>query len=227
MPQRTLKAIIFDMDGVLVNSEPHHIIIEKQLFARLNLTISAQEHASYLGKSSLQMWSEIIRKHNLDFKPEDLSERNSLKILEYFSGLNEIELMPGIVTLLEEFSASGIPMAVASSSDIRTIEILLSRTGISNFFLHKVSSETIGKSKPEPDIYLYTARLLSVDPEECLVVEDSENGIKAAKAAGMTCVAYNGICGESGACDMADESIGDFSELPGILRKYRWNYTSI
>ena len=68
MSEKSVKAIIFDMDGVLVNSEPHHIKIEKQLFAQLNLEISDEEHSSYMGKSSEQMWTEIIRNYNLSHK---------------------------------------------------------------------------------------------------------------------------------------------------------------
>jgi len=220
MSGKPLKAVIFDMDGVLVNSEPHHIIIEKELFAQLNLSISDEEHGSYMGKSSEQMWTEIISKYNLSQKAAELAQRNTDKIIDYFSGLHEIELMPGIVNLLEKIFQKRIPMAVASSSDSKTIEIILSRTGLSRYFLHMVSSGLVEKGKPEPDIYLYTATLLSVRPEECLVVEDSVNGMKAAKAANMLCVAYKGINSGWQNHDLADESIEDFSQLPAILHKY-------
>ena len=111
-------------------------------------------------------------------------------------------------------------MAVASSSDAKTIEIILSRTGLSKYFLHMISSGLVDKGKPEPDIYLFTAGLLSVKPEECLVVEDSVNGMKAAKAANMLCVAYKGVTSAAQNQNLADESIEDFSQLPAILHKY-------
>jgi len=220
MSGKPLKAVIFDMDGVLVNSEPHHIIIEKQLFAQLNLDISDEEHSSYMGKSSEQMWTEIISNHHLSLKAEVLAQMNTDRIIDYFSGLNEIELMPGIVNLLEKIFQNSIPMAVASSSDAKTIEIILSRTGLSKYFLHMISSGLVDKGKPEPDIYLFTAGLLSVKPEECLVVEDSVNGMKAAKAANMLCVAYKGVTSAAQNQNLADEFIEDFSQLPAILHKY-------
>lgn len=220
MSVKPLKAIIFDMDGVLVNTEPHHVIIEKRLFASLNLKISNEEHNSYMGKSSEQMWREIILNHNLSQKAEELAELNTAKILSYFCDLPEIELMPGIVDLLEKVWVKGIPMAVASSSEAKTIEIILSRTGLNKYFLHKVSSGSVGKSKPEPDIYVYTARLLCVKPEECLVVEDSANGIKAAKSANMVCIAFKGVNSVIQNQDLADDFIEDFSVLPAILQKY-------
>ena len=207
------------MDGVLINSEPHHIIIEKQLFADLNLNISDEEHNSYMGKSLDQMWREIISNHNLSQKAEELTKWNTDKIINYFSSLSEIELMPD-VNLLKEVSLKEIPLAVASSSDAKTIEIILSRTGLNKYFLYKVSSGLVGKSKPEPDIYLYTAGLLCVKPEECLVVEDSVNGIKAAKSANMLCIAYKGVTSAAQNQNLADESIEDFSQLPAILHKY-------
>jgi beta-phosphoglucomutase len=216
----SLKAIIFDMDGVLVNTEPHHVIIENQLFASLDLKISDEEHSRYMGKSSNQMWREIIMNHNLSQNAEELTEWNTDRINNYFSDLHEIELMPGIVDLLENLSQKQIPMAVASSSDSKTIEIILSRTGLNKYFLHKVSSGMVGKSKPEPDIYLYTAGLLCVKPEECLVVEDSPNGIKAAKSANMSCIAYRGVGSDIQDQNLADEAIEDFARLPAILKKY-------
>jgi HAD superfamily hydrolase (TIGR01509 family) len=111
-------------------------------------------------------------------------------------------------------------MAVASSSDAKTIEIILSRTGLSKYFLYLISSGLVDKGKPEPDIYLYTAGLLLVKPEECLVVEDSVNGMKAAKAANMVCVAYKGVNSVGQNHGLADETINDFSQMPEILQKY-------
>jgi beta-phosphoglucomutase-like phosphatase (HAD superfamily) len=109
MPGKSVKALIFDMDGVLVNTEPHHTVLEKQLFVQMNLAISDEEHRSYLGKSSTQMWKEIISNHNLSCTADELAEINSEAIIKYFSGLKEIELMPGILDLLEKLFEKGIP----------------------------------------------------------------------------------------------------------------------
>lgn len=208
------------MDGVLVNSEPHHVIIERRLFARLGLDIAEEEHRTYLGKSPEQMWKEVAVKHGLSHKSDELAQLNNEEILKYFSGLAEIELMPGIVSLLDKIKDLGTSMAVASSSDPSTIELILTRTGLSKYFQHTVSCATVGKSKPEPDVYLYTARLLSVKPEECLVVEDSSNGIKAAKSARMLCIEYRGFNSAKKPDALADESIDDFSGLQVILESF-------
>jgi HAD superfamily hydrolase (TIGR01509 family) len=219
MPGKPVKAVIFDMDGVLVNTEPHHVIIEKKLFSGLNLNITEEEHSSYMGKATEVMWMEIIRKHNLPYKVQVLTDRNKKAIINYFSVLKEIEVMPGVLTVLEKLYRKRIPLAVASSSDAETIRIILSRTDLSKYFLYKVTSGLVERSKPAPDIFLYTAALLSVKPEECIVIEDSANGIKAAKAAGMFCIAYTGKSTGTQDQSLADETIDDFSQLEEILQR--------
>jgi beta-phosphoglucomutase family hydrolase len=219
MPGKTVKAIIFDMDGVLVNTEPHHVLVERKLFAGLNLNITEKEHSTYMGIANEEMWTEIIRKHNLPDKAKLLVEKNRKAIINCLSELKEIELMPGILNILEKLYYKRIPLAVASSSDAEMIEIIMTRTGLSKYFLYKVNSGLVEKSKPAPDIFLYAAALLSVKPEECMVIEDSANGIKAAKAAGMFCVAYTGKTHGTQDQGLADETIDHFSQLEAILRK--------
>jgi HAD superfamily hydrolase (TIGR01509 family) len=220
MPGKPVKAIIFDMDGVLVNTEPHHLIIEKKLFADLGLKISEEEHAGYLGKSSFRMWTEIAERHNLAEKPQLLAMRNSDAIIRYFSTPGKIDLFPGVINTLENIFSKGIPMAIASSSESSVIDMFISLTGLEKYFEHKVSTEIVGKSKPEPDVYLFTSWLLSVDPSLCLVIEDSPNGIIAAKSAGMHCISYKADIHRDIDQSMADDSFSDFSLLPELLAKY-------
>ena len=219
MPGKPVKALIFDMDGVLVNTEPHHIFLEKKLFAGLKLNITEEEHNTYMGKANDVMWRELKQKYNLPYEVQELAERNKKEIIKFFSELKDIELMPGIINILEKLYQKRIPMAVASSSVAETIEIILTRTGLHKYFLYRVNSGLVKRSKPAPDIFLYTADLLSVRPEQCMVIEDSENGIKAAKAAGMFCVAYMGKSSGSQDQSLADECIHDFSQLEAIILK--------
>ncbi len=215
-----VKALIFDMDGVLINSEPHHKIIERQLFDELNIIVSEEEHHSYLGKSSELMWQEIILKHNLHLSAEELAGKNMDSILEYFSLPGKVELISGVKKLLEELKQAGIPMALASSAEPEVIDLFMKMSGLERYFIHKVSFKAVGKSKPEPDIYIHAAEQLSLYPEECLAIEDSPNGIKAAKNANMICVAFKGGSAPDNDLSMADEIINDISLLPEILPKY-------
>ena len=215
-----VKALIFDMDGVLINSEPHHKIIERQLFDELNIIVSEEEHHGYLGKSSELMWQEIILKHNLHWSVEELSGKNLQSIMEYFSIPGKVELINGVEKLLGELKQAGIPMALASSAEPEVIDLFMRMSGLGKYFMHKVSFKAVGKSKPEPDIYIHTAEKLSLHPDECLAVEDSPNGIKAAKSANMICVAYSVYSSQYKYLSMADEIINDISLLPQILPKY-------
>lgn len=201
------------MDGVLVDSEPFHVQNEKLMFSKLGLDISDEEHARYMGTATDVMWEQIIRERKLTLDVAETTLQTILQEIPYFQSLEKIDPMPGLINLLEKLQESGIPMAVASSSDKAIIDIILEKSGLRKYFQYAVSSSEIGKSKPEPDVFLHAAKLLGAAPENCLVFEDSKNGIKAAKAAGMVCIAYSG--GNSGHQDQtqADRRISDFYEL--------------
>ena len=185
-----IEAIIFDMDGVLVDSEPHHVRIEKHQFSINGIFISDEEHLQFMGTASENMWREIARRYQLERPVEDLIEQNRTESIRYFTELSEIPVMPGLVDLLEKLKAKNYLLAVASSSVPEIIDLILGKTGLRKYFQVVVSGEEAGKSKPEPDVFLLAAHKLGVNQKNCLVVEDSENGIKAAQAAGMSCVAY-------------------------------------
>jgi len=211
------SAIIFDMDGVLVDSEPYHIKAEKELFRKVGLDIPEEEHAGYTGTATDVMWREIIRLHKLDISIDEIVALNYRESEKYFLSLPQIPPMPGLVVLLDWATDTGISMAVASSSVPKVIDIIMEKTGLRKYFRQVVSSQVVGKSKPEPDIFLYTADQLSVPPEQCIVIEDSTNGIKATKSAGMFCVAYCGTSSCSRDTAQADLQITDFKDLKPIL----------
>ncbi len=202
---KEVKAVIFDMDGVLVDTEPFHIQNEKAMFKKLGLDISDDEHAGYMGTATDVMWRQIGCKRNLDLDFEEITRLTIKEGLPLFSTLEKIEPMPGLVKLLEKLKEKKIPMAVASSSDPETIKVILEKSGLKKYFKYAVSSSEAGKSKPEPDVFLHAAKLLEIEPVGCVVFEDSKNGIKAAKAAGMYCIAYTGA-----GAGIQDRSLADF-----------------
>jgi HAD superfamily hydrolase (TIGR01509 family) len=125
--------------------------------------------------------------------------------------------MPGLVETLEILKKRNIPMAVASSSYPEIIDLILEKTSLKKYFQVVVSSQEAGKSKPEPDVFLLAAEKLGKKPENCLVVEDSFNGIEAAHAAGISCIAYQGPGADPKNQKDADAVIKQFSQLEMML----------
>ena len=208
-----MQKIAVDMDGVLVDSEPFHIEIEKRLFNLNRIPVSEEEQLEYLGTAPEVTWETIVRRHHLNLPVEDLIEQNRVESLRFFSELIEIPVMSGLVELLEKLKAKNYPLAVASSSFPEIIDLILERTNLRKYFQVVVSSQEAGKSKPEPDVFILAAQKLGVNPKDCLVVEDSANGIKAASAAGMSCLAYQGPGADPKKQKEADAIVKSFEQL--------------
>jgi HAD superfamily hydrolase (TIGR01509 family) len=211
-----IEAVIFDMDGVLADTEPFHKQVEQLVFAEAGLQIEEKEHWDYSGVATDVMWQMIAQHHQLPRTIEEMVIRNSEVCFDFFSNLEHIEPMPGLVNILQKIKDKGYKMGVGTSSVPEIIEIVLNRCGIRQYFEAIANSGEAGKSKPAPDVFLLAAQKLGVDPQNCIVVEDSKNGIAAAKAANMYCVAY---CPASSNQDVskADTVISHYNELACIL----------
>jgi haloacid dehalogenase superfamily, subfamily IA, variant 3 with third motif having DD or ED/haloacid dehalogenase superfamily, subfamily IA, variant 1 with third motif having Dx(3-4)D or Dx(3-4)E len=212
-----IEAIIFDMDGTLVDTEPFNTEIERRQFEQNNLTISEEEHKKYLGTASEAMWREIVERYSLSKPVNQLVEENHAECVAYFSELKEIPVMPGVIDLLEKLQLRGVPTAVASSSTPEMIDLILSRTHLKKYFKVIVSTQEVGKSKPAPDVFLKTAQKLGIDPSKCLVVEDSKNGIAAAQSAGMACIAFQSENSDPANHKEADAVIRNFKQLETLF----------
>lgn len=208
-----IKAVIFDMDGVLVDSEPFHVEIEKRQFTLNNVPVTREEQQQYMGVAAEVMWRTLSERYSINRSVEELIEQNRAESIRFFSEVDEIPLMPGVIELLEVLRANNYPLAVASSSFPEVIDLVLERTCIRSYFQEVVSSQEAGRSKPEPDVFLLAAKRLGVEPRNCLVVEDSANGIKAAHSANMSCVAYQGEGVDPQTQNAADAIISSYHQL--------------
>ncbi|MBQ9701025.1 MAG: HAD family phosphatase [Lachnospiraceae bacterium] len=185
-----LKAVIFDMDGVLVDSEPlHYEVNRKTMQQHFGTDLEYGYYKQYIGSTVMAMWDKIIKDFSLEGYTAkelfDLSEDIKEKILAE-SGYPEV---PGVVSFVKSIS-SKYKLAVASSSALINIEKNVTKLGIRDKFDTLVTGLSVAKPKPAPDIFLKAAEQLGVKPDECIVVEDSCNGTRAAKAAEMACIGF-------------------------------------
>jgi HAD superfamily hydrolase (TIGR01509 family) len=181
--------IIFDLDGVLLNSEKLYLEMNQKFFKELGASISLEEHQTFVGISATKMWSYIKEKFNLPYSVDELKEmEKGLK----FKTLEGAELVPseGVLDFLEVLKANQFTLAIASSGLRKNIELILGKLKAGSYFDLVVSGEEVARGKPEPDIFLKVSSHFRRSPGECFVIEDSTNGVTAAKSAGMTCLAY-------------------------------------
>ena len=182
-----IRAILFDLDGTLVDSEPNYMEADRLLLARYGITFTEEMKRRYVGYGNAAMMVEL----NEDFHlPDDpavlLKEKNAL----YMDlARRRTPLFPEMARLLPALRERAIPMAIASGSSLEVIEAIVTQVGIAEFFDLLLSSEEVARPKPAPDIFLEAARRLAVPPQAALVVEDSAHGVESALAAEMAVVA--------------------------------------
>jgi HAD superfamily hydrolase (TIGR01509 family) len=216
-----INAFIFDMDGVLVDSESLYKVLEQELFKRVGVHISTDEHISYQGSSNPVMWGLIKEKHGLPHPLEELVGITEEKVIQFFNSLPSIEPMAGVVELLEFLKSKGIKVALASSSTIDVIKVVLQKTGLEPYFDLIADCTEAGAGKPDPAIFLLAQKKLMVPGKNCVIIEDSTNGIKAALAAGIRCIAYNGPGSELQDQSAADWRISSFREIMERMKDER------
>lgn len=209
----SVDAVIFDMDGVLVDSEPFYTEVERSNFQDLGLNISVEEHQTYQGTATDRMWEIIKNKHQLGQSVDALVEMTNSLVIPYFNSLEKITPIPGVVQFIEKLKNRRFPLALASSSFPEVIEIILQKTKFKAHFNVVVDSKMAGASKPDPGIFLLAAKKLNVPPQRCMVIEDSYNGIRAAKSAGMYCMAYAGAGSDLQNQTEADWIVSDFNKI--------------
>ncbi len=182
------KAILFDMDGVIIDSEPVRQMLEKQLFKKLGIDVTDQEHQSYVGTTSEGMWHGIKNNHEIPHSVEELVEMEQSNYLNHLEKHNDQHPMPGVIDLIKNLHENGMTLVVASSACMKNIEIVVKKFELEKYFTKLVSGEEVPKGKPAPDVFLEAAKRINMTPKECVVIEDAMNGVIAAKAAGMKCV---------------------------------------
>ncbi len=210
--------ILFDMDGVLINSEPLHFREWQMTLAPYGITMEFEPYKRCIGMSAAGLRDLFREMYGIDLSGEggkfvEEFHRN-MEILEEAEG---VPLTPGALETVKALRERGCRMAVASSSPMKAIVRCMNGAGFSPYMDLLFSGEAVAHSKPAPDTFLAAAEALGVRPDQCVVVEDSHNGVLAAKAAGMYCVGF--VNPDSGNQDLSEADVltGDFRELLSIL----------
>jgi len=216
-----VDAVIFDLDGLLVDSEAVWDEVRKRFVEENGGRWHDGAQRDMMGMSSVE-WSQYVRDRlAVQMEPEEISQAVADRVADVYQ--EYLPLLPGAVEAVRSLTAEW-PLGLASSSNRPVIDLVLHLAGVADAFQATVSSEEVGAGKPAPDVYLETARRLGKEAAACVAIEDSTNGIKSAYAAGMGVIAVpnQDFPPEPDALDLADETLGSLTEVtPELVRQLR------
>jgi beta-phosphoglucomutase family hydrolase len=179
-----LKAVIFDMDGVIIDSEPLHFESDRRTLETYGVQLDFDGMKRFIGVPDAQTYEILIQEHHIQASVEELLKKQ-IELKETVFRQVQLEPMEGLLELLDALETWGFKIGLASSSKKAFIEYVLDRLGIQHRFQAVVSGEETQRGKPEPDIFLEAARRLGCAPHQCAVIEDSTHGVQAGRRAGM------------------------------------------
>ncbi|MCF8320466.1 MAG: HAD family hydrolase [Flavobacterium sp.] len=208
-----IQTVIFDMDGVIVDTEPVHRYAYFQHFSELKIEVSEELFTSFTGNSTRNVFQRVNSIFNLNADVEELILRKRAIFNDAFDHKEDLELLEGVENLIKNLHKNGVELILASSASKVTIDRVFRRFGLHPYFSNIVSGEDFPKSKPHPAIFEFAASLSKAPKENCIVIEDSTNGVLAAKSAGIYCVGYNSIHSKLQDLSKADLIINHFNEL--------------
>ncbi|KAG0506546.1 MAG: Phosphoglycolate phosphatase [Candidatus Udaeobacter sp.] len=212
-------AVIFDLDGVLADSEPWWNQIDAKLLAEYGVSYRGEYHRNVLGVSYRLAVEFYKNAFHISASVEELMRRRGEIATDFFA--NRVGLFPSAKMTLEQLREMKLPLAVATSSVSASARPLLDRTGIRSLFSVVITGDEVQQGKPHPDIYLRAAEKLGISPEACLVIEDSLAGIAAGKAANMRVAAIpdRRFVDPKEYEKEANYVIGSLSEIPALIRR--------
>ncbi|SLJ90252.1 MULTISPECIES: HAD family hydrolase [unclassified Paenibacillus] len=209
----SIQAVIFDMDGVLIDSEPIYFEIERSSFAHFGAKMTEEEHHTYVGVTLESMWRQVLDKHQLTATVEEALAYHQHNVMQTMLAHPKLTAIPSVERWLSWLHEQHIPIAVASSSPRALIDLIMDKTGLGKYFEVRMTGEEVTNGKPAPDIFLTTAEMIGASPSNCLVIEDSRNGVQAAKSAGMRCIGYRNPGSGDQDLSKADLQISNYDEL--------------
>lgn len=213
-----IKAVIFDLDGVIVDTEPLNKLCVRQFLMTLGLTNPKSLPATMQGLNTQAYWTRIKSEYGLMATIEELAVRWRPYYLAYLGALDTIPVIPGIPELIDYLSTHNYSLAIASSANPKRIKLILEKINLEHPFSVIVDGDSYKHSKPAPDCFLLAAERLGVMPADCIVIEDSTNGVRAAQAAHIPCIGYGGSDHNTDDLSAATTIVNDLKSLAQSLQ---------
>lgn len=207
-----LKAVLFDMDGVLVDTEPEYRRLVIRLGKKVGIKLTESELYAYMGHSVREMWAALKEKYGFAQDPDALVQMENSVMGDYYEKGPLCPIAPS-VALLKSCAQRGLKVAIATSSVGENAQSVVRRLGLGAYVQAVSSACRVQKAKPAPDIFLLAARLLGVEASECVVIEDAQSGVQAARAAGMKVVGFRppGGVADVSAADIVAASLDEIT----------------
>lgn len=208
-----LKAVIFDMDGVIIESEPLHHYAYHRMFKDVNVKVSDSLYETFTGKSTINVCKQVCECFNLKETPEYLVSLKRKHFDYVFNNSTDFDLIEGVLDLIKDLHHHGTTLVLGSSATMPSIERIFNRFDLNPYFIAKLSGADLKQSKPHPEIFINAVRASGFKADECIVIEDSTNGIEAAKGAGIFCIGYDSFHSKNQDYSKADLVIKKFEEI--------------
>ena len=208
-----LKAVLFDMDGVIVDTEPLHKKAHHLMFADVKINVSESLYEGFTGQATYGICAKLVREFNLSESPQYLVDLKRKHFHDLFENHSDLSLLDGVLELIKEYYSRGLVLVLASSASMPNIDRIFKRFNLDTYFVAKLSGADLKASKPHPEIFIKAAEASGHPRKYCMVIEDSTNGIAAAKAANIYCVGYNSIHSKNQDYSQANMEIQDFQEI--------------
>ena len=212
-----VKCVIFDMDGVIIDSEEIHKKAYYETFNSLNVTVSDALYKSFTGSSTINTFQRLVAHFNLDHNPEALVLDKRKRYVSFFENDPNLHLVDGVEEIIQYLYKKGITLILASSSAMVNIDRVFNRFNLNQYFTAKISGADLTESKPHPEIFNKAALLGNTSKENCFVIEDSDNGVKAANDANIFVFGYANKLSEGQTLENADFVINDFNKLKAFV----------
>lgn len=201
------------MDGVIIDSEPLHYKAYHAMFDEVGIPVSPELYESFTGMATLPICEVLVDHFKLNRTAKELVASKRKHFKELFVKDDGLQLIDGVLECIQDYHANGLTLVLASSASMANINNVFKRFDLDQYFVAKLSGADLAESKPHPEIFIKAAEASGHVREHCMVIEDSTNGIKAAKAAGIYCVGFDSPHSKNQDYSEADKVISSFEEI--------------